>query len=219
MKSNTRTKAEREFEILEQISTEDDLHLILEFKEEILALVDKFGNSGQSGGSAPYTAQAVSSAIKKLCLQEPIAPITGEDSEWFFHDEVTPNCYQNTRLSSIFKDTKDSKPYYIDAIIFQGEDAYNSFSGCVEGVSSRQYIKSFPFTPKKFFINVYREPLPEDWTEEPFYENTYYDTKEFEETGVKNWKKEKYRYHIKNKKQVLDEVFEYYDVHTGEQKK
>jgi len=217
--SNTKAKAEKEFEILEKVSTEDNKVIVLEFKEEILALVDKFGNSGQSGGSAPYVAQMISSTVKKLCMQEPIAPLTGEDDEWFYHDELgSGNTYQNNRESAVFKETKDGRAYYLDAIIFQGEDVYDSFTGSVEGVNSRQYIKSFPFESKKFYVDVYREPLPEDWNEEPFYENKTYDQKEFGETGVKNWKVEKYRYHIKNKKQALDDVFEYYDIYTWEVK-
>ena len=71
--SNTTDKATLEFEVLR--STVDDA-IIMPFEKEILALVDKFGESGQSGGSAPYTAGAISSAVKKLCMQEPICDIT-----------------------------------------------------------------------------------------------------------------------------------------------
>ena len=63
--SNTKNKAKREFEILKK--TVKDA-IIAPFEKEILALVDKFDNSGQSGGSAPYAANAISQAVKKLCL-------------------------------------------------------------------------------------------------------------------------------------------------------
>ena len=59
--SNTKNKAVVEFEILEK--TVKDA-IISPFKDEILALVDKFGESGQSGGSAPYTAGAISGAVR-----------------------------------------------------------------------------------------------------------------------------------------------------------
>jgi len=72
--SNTKNKAEVEFEILEKTGKNA---IIVPFKKEILALIDKFADSGQSGSAAPYTAKAISQAVEHLCLQEPICPITG----------------------------------------------------------------------------------------------------------------------------------------------
>jgi hypothetical protein len=210
--TNTQSHAQVELDILSK-SVPDAL--ILEFRDEILALCEKFGKSGQSGGSAPYVAGALSSAVNKLCLQQTIAPITGDDSEWGspFDDDGT---VQNKRCYALFKQA-DGQCYYIDAIVWcadtPGESGNNwdNFSGSVNGITSRQYIKEFPFTPKTFYINVTREKLPHDWTEEPFYqEKDYYLTEEFEITGVKKWLVgDKYRYVIKDMKQ-LDEVWEYY---------
>jgi len=155
--TNTYQHAKRELDIL--VKTTPDA-IIRDFIPEILALCEKFGNSGQSGGSAPFTATALSQAIKKLCLFEPICPIIGIDEEWnecmMEKDNV---CYQNNRLSSIFKTGKNGNPYYIEAIVFKGQ------SGCCftgnsvtlkDGttIGSKQYIKSFPFTPKTFYIDV-----------------------------------------------------------------
>lgn len=150
--SNTKNKAVIEFDILKK--TVKDA-IIMPFKDEILALVDKFGESGQSGGSAPYTAEAISQAVKKLCLQKPICPITGIDDEWFEHDD---GHFQNTRLSSIFKKTKDGKPYYLDAIVFEGQNGSAFTSNSVKlkdgsVLKSRQFIK-LPFNPKTFYIDV-----------------------------------------------------------------
>jgi hypothetical protein len=210
--TNTQSHAEKELEILAN-NTPDAV--ILEFKDELLALCEKFGNSGQSGGSAPYVAGALSSAVKKLCLQQTIAPITGVDDEWsspFGNDETV----QNKRCYALFKQP-DGQCYYLDAIVWSadtpGESGNNwdNFSGSVNGITSRQYIKEFPFTPKTFYVNVTREKLPADWDQEPFYQDSdYYITSEFEETGIKRWiPGDKYRYIIKDMKQ-LDEVFEYY---------
>ena len=107
--SNTKNFAERELDILVKSNTDPENRPIIEaFIPEILALVDKFGNSGQSGGSAPYTASALSSAIKKLCMQEPICPITGIDEEWVDVSELCDGkiVYQNRRCSALFKDGK-----------------------------------------------------------------------------------------------------------------
>lgn len=222
--TNTQSYAQRELGILVKFCTDPDNRPIIEpFIPEILALCEKFGNSGQSGGSAPYTATALSQAIKKLCLQEPIMPMTGIDDEWVdvsrygdgsnASDEIL---YQNRRCGGLFKN-RNGRCWYLDAIVWKGDtegesgNDWDTFTGNVEGFLSRQYVKSFPFTPKTFYIEVTREQLPDDWTEEPFIEGKeWYDTAEYERTGIKNWHKNNYRYIIKDRSQ-LDRVFKYYD--------
>ena len=106
------TKAEQEFDILEQTNKGA---IVLEFKNEILALVNKFGNSGQSGGSAPYVSQIISNVVKKLCMQQSISPIMGTDDEWDdvseISDEKIGTIFQNERNSAIFKDNTGA--YYL----------------------------------------------------------------------------------------------------------
>ena len=165
MLSNTASFAKQELDILVKSAPDpDNRPIIEEFIPEIIALVDRFGKSGQSGGSAPYTANAISQAIKKLCLHEPICPITGVDDEWMDIDSNPKS--QNRRCSALFKDA-DNKAYYIDAIIWKTEKGH-CFSGSafLNGVKylSRQYVKSFPFTPKTFYIDVTeKEIAPNDW--------------------------------------------------------
>lgn len=77
--NNIRRHAEKELDILFNLKPD---HLLIEFKEEILNLCEKFGNSGQSGGSAHYTASSLSNMIKKLCLFETVTPILDSDDEW-----------------------------------------------------------------------------------------------------------------------------------------
>jgi hypothetical protein len=212
--TNTQSHAQVEFDILR--NTIPDA-IVLEFESEILALCEKFGMSGQSGGSAPYVSSAISSTVKKLCMQQTIAPLTGEEDEWVDQTKLSngETLFQNKRNSAVFKD--EQGVWYLDAIIWcadtPGESGNNwdTFCGTVQGIKSAQYVKSFPFDPKTFRINVTREILPKDWEEEPYFqENDYYITSEFEKTGIKNWTKgNKYRYVIKDMKQ-LDEVWKYY---------
>lgn len=191
----TLTHAQKELDILVKSAEANDRPIIEPFIPEILALVKKFGESGQSGGSAPYTASAISQAVKHLCLQKPICPITGIDEEWMDISDLGGGLtYQNNRLSSIFKQSKNDRPYFLDAIVWQGEDDYDTFIGTVNGISSRQYIKSFPFTPKTFYIDVVR-----DFNIEGL------ENKNIIETGLG-----KYTYKLKDENQ-LKEVFEYYD--------
>lgn len=158
---NTKSLAEQEFEILEQKYSDA---IVLEFKDEILNLVDKFGNSGQTGGSAPYYAEIISSAVKKLCLHETLSELTGEDDEWndisLYSNEEKGSIFQNNRNSALFKDKNGS--YYINAIKFRSKDEngdYTFTDNCVlynenKKLKSLQYIKNYPFSPKTFIIDV-----------------------------------------------------------------
>lgn len=194
--TNTQSHAKKELDILIK-STPDAI--IRHFVPEILALCEAFGKSGQSGGSAPYTAGALSQAIKKLCLHQPICPITGIDEEWndigvSLNRSEPIDEYQNNRCSNIFKKGKEGRAYFLDAIVWQGEDDYDTFTGSVNGVSSRQYIKSFPFEPKTFYVDVVRDFNVEGLEE-----------KDIIETGLG-----RYVYKLKDPTQ-LEEVFQYYD--------
>lgn len=165
--TNTQRHAQRELDILVKSSPDPENRPIIEpFIPEILALCEKFGESGQSGGSAPYTASALASAIKKLCLQEPICPITGEDDEWVDVRDMGDGeiLFQNSRECTLFKDSKGS--YYLDAITWktQKEITWGGIASLASGeqIRSRQRIKSFPFEPKTFIIDVIEEEVAKD---------------------------------------------------------
>lgn len=198
--TNTQNHTRREFQILRE--TVPDA-IILEFEPEILALCEAFGRSGQSGGSAPYTAGAIVSALKKLLLQDPITPITGEEQEWIDVSAYMggDTIYQNSREGGLFK--KGDVISYNSSIVWKGPREHDTFTGSVytpdlsELISSSQFVKSFPFIPKTFYVDVVYIPI---------------DQKDAEERGLY------YIQHgdnsctlsvIKDMSQ-LDEVFEYY---------
>lgn len=194
--SNTKTHAERELEILRTTSPDD---LVNEFSKEIIDLCEAFGNSGQSGYSAPYVAKAISQAVETLMLQQTIAPLTGEDDEW---NDVSSYAadgkpfFQNNRDSRVFKNGKTGASYFIEAVVFDS-DKGGRFTGNIpmsngKHIGSFQYIKSFPFTPKTFYIDV----IDHRW-------------KDGEETQADDnggW----WTHNIKDENQ-LKEVFDYYD--------
>lgn len=167
-KSNVYRHAELELAILcKSLPTPPNQQIVKDFIPEILKLVNKFGKSGQSGGSAPFVASAIANTVKKLCLFETICPITGLDEEWVDVREYgAPGDkmkYQNKRLSSAFKND-DGSAYYLDAIVWKNQKG-TTWSGSAilpNGKVLRCHggIKSFPFTPKTFTINV-REEEPE----------------------------------------------------------
>ena len=157
-------------DILVKNSTDPENRPIIEpFIPEILQLIAKFGASGQSGGSSPYTAAALSQAIKKLCLQEPICPIYGTDDEWVDVTQLSDGqiLFQNKRCSALFKD-ESGRSWYLDAIAWKNQEGMG-WSGNAkdkEGndIRSRAYVKSFPFEPKTFIIDVNQvEIAKDDW--------------------------------------------------------
>lgn len=155
-KGNTLKHAESELAYLRK-SVPDAV--ILEFEKEILALVKAFGRSGQSGGSAPFVSSAITQALQKLLMFKPIMPVTGEEWEWNYlqYKEMgSGDVKQNKRLSAVF--LEDGKAYYLDAVVFKGQDEWDTFTGNVEGVNSCLNIKSFPFEPKTFYVDVVRIP-------------------------------------------------------------
>ena len=169
--TNTQKRAAIEFSTLEKISPDA---VLLEFKEPILALCEAFGNSGQSGGSALYVASVIASAVKKLLLQEPIAPVTGEEEEWMDVSQYSngETWFQNTRCSALFKVGVDGDPHYIHAIVWKGPEEHDTFTGRVytpdmsELISSSQYIREFPFEPEIFYVDVIYLPISKGEAEE-----------------------------------------------------
>lgn len=189
--TNTGRHAELEIKALMKGNPENP---IKGMEKEIVALADAFGRSGQSGGSGPYTASLLSQLVRELCMQQPVSPLTGEDDEWEEITESKEKIFQNKRCGSIFKHEGD-KCKYIEAIIFEDEEGH-SFAGEVEGIFSAQGIKSFPFIPKTFYIDVVKEEakiiLPND--------KNFYERKDGS----------RYKYKIKDWDQLIP-VFEYYE--------
>lgn len=207
--NNFKKHFHRELDILRDNLDKDDKLLIEPFVDIIDEICDIFAGEGHSGGSAPYSAGALSQTIKKILLFEPLSPITGDDSEWVdVSDDMgrkendTP-VFQNSRCSAIFKDGKDGTAHYNHAIVWVGDTVgesgsvgWDTFTGTVEGIRSSQNIKSFPFKPKTFRIDVSRVP---------------YDPGKHLQSDAVSCGPGDFVYLIKDKSQ-LDEVFEYYDL-------
>jgi len=202
--TNTQKLAKKEFDILEKTTPDA---IVIPFKKEILNLCEKFGKSGQSGGSAPYTAFEISNVIKKLLLQEPICDITGDDDEWVDISEMGDGSimYQNSRCSGLFKNGIRSESYYIDAIIWKGEEEWDTYTGKVyiddinfNLIGSSQIVK-FPFKPKTFYIDVINIPISKVKAES---NNIHY---------IEDENNNCYYTILKDKNQ-LDEVFNYYEI-------
>ena len=163
-----KSHAQRELELLVEFNKDpNNRPIVEEFIPEILALVDKFMESDQSGGSAPYASHAIADTVKKLCMFEPISPIMGTDDEWNDISEWmdTPT-WQNNRCTSIFKDSNGIVTYG-KAIVFKSQTG-NYYGGSCDSnlgrITSTQCIKSLPFEPKTFIVDVFETGDDGDWT-------------------------------------------------------
>lgn len=144
----------------------------------VLELLEVFSKQGHSGMSASIVIQL----FTKLANHETISPLTGEEHEWNLisdigEDDDAPT-YQNNRNSAVFRKggPEDGECYYINAIVKRTQNGttwsgpfWKSKEDYLSGDESlrmycRGYIKSFPFTPKKFVIDVIEEEVaPDDW--------------------------------------------------------
>lgn len=150
-------KAEKEFDLL---GSQVPDAIALPFKNEVLNLVNAFANSGQSGGSAPMTAEVLSGVVKALCLQQTLTALTGEPDEWEDVSEMSgETSYQNKRNSAVFK-KEDGSCEYLYGVIFEDIDNGCTFTSnsivtrSGKLIPSAQKVKSFPFMPKKFYVRV-----------------------------------------------------------------
>jgi len=188
--TNTGKHAKAEMEALAKLEPD---HVLKGMEEEIVALADAFGRSGQSGGSAPYVAEVLARIVRDACMQEPVIPLTGEDDEW---EEVAKEdgtkIFQNKRCGTLFKHGDQVK--FIEAITFITNEG--AFGGTVEGISSIQLVKSFPFKPRTFHVPVITEEVKIILADD----KNFYERKD----GTR------YRHKIKDWDDLIP-VFEYYD--------
>jgi hypothetical protein len=92
----------------------------------MIELLEKFLEQWDSGGAV----SVVAPVFQRLLAGKPLTPITGEDSEWFVHNQEGMYA-QNIRCGSVFKDAKEGQAYDIN----------------LPG-PGRQYI-TFPYWPDK----------------------------------------------------------------------
>ena len=134
-------------------------------KAAIMELLTTFANQGHSGFSANY----IVNLFNKLAKYETLSPLTGNDDEWGNVSDMSGDrktLFQNNRDGRVFKN--DDGAFFTEAIIWteSGESSYTN-------KDSNRYIKSFPFTPKTFYVKVDKERNVLD-TEEYNKANAYY---------------------------------------------
>lgn len=133
----------------------------------VVELMEVFAKQGHSGCSASM----VSDLFNRLAGYEVITPLTGKDSEWNDISSMGENTlFQNNRNSAVFKNKNTGRSNYVDAIIWKTQtgDTYtgSAYMSALQDkrIHSSQYVKDFPFQPKKFYIDVIEtEVKKDDW--------------------------------------------------------
>lgn len=158
--SNLLDHFRREVEILRKKHNGDEL-IIDSMLPQIEALIMAFGEEGHSGASASIAGPVIVQTIKRAFAFEPLSPLTGDDDEWNDISEEMGSkekCFQNKRLSSVFKDEKGI--YYLNAIVWKELPDGGNWSGSVKlsdgrEIRSSAYIKDLNnFHSKSFYIDV-----------------------------------------------------------------
>lgn len=114
--------------------------------DQIMKLLEVFGQQGHSGTTAPYTVEVFS----RLALFKPLTPLTGEDWEW---NEMDKGVFQNRRCSHVFKqpDRFNGQAYDMEGVIFEDRD------GCRFINSESAVPIVFPYTPTRKYVKLDKE--------------------------------------------------------------
>ena len=123
---------------------------------DILEIIETFGEQGHSGTSANYAL----SALDRLLRWKPLTPLTGEDDEWHMVSQTdTYAAYQNKRCSSVFKDVyKNGSVSCVDndAIVVSDDGGH---TWCYMSDIKKEI--TFPYTPPIHAEKVYIEYINE----------------------------------------------------------
>ena len=142
-------------------NSEIDLRVYQNFKNVIIEILKIWDKQAHSGFTANFFALRIADLIKNVLLMKPFAPIQKGEEEFQkiaigkTKDDKNRYIYQSKRCAGLFKETATNIPSYEDAIIWKEANSKNpiTFTGCVNGIFSRQYIK-YPFVPVKFQVLV-----------------------------------------------------------------
>lgn len=147
--SNSISHARRELEILEAQAATDvedpagSLRMQKQMTADVLHVLKAIGDTGQSGGSIGYFLNLV----RRLALQQNVAPLIGDDSEWFYHGPEMGDMYQNLRNGAVFKNSAEGRAYYLDGYVTV-EPNGSTYTG---GTGGRCFIE-FPYMPETHYI-------------------------------------------------------------------
>jgi len=117
----------------------------------VMELVRLFSSQDHSGASA----KLVINLFEKVASYKTLTPISGKDEEW---NDMCDKEMQNNREGCLFKNKETGECTYLDAIIWRTQTGSTWCGSAIKKdgtkVTSRQIVKSFPFNPKTFYVDV-----------------------------------------------------------------
>lgn len=118
---------------------------------DILGIVERFGNQGHSGFSASY----VINLLTRLLSYKPLSTLTGEDDEWGeARNFGGKTVQQNIRCSAVFRENFDnSTAYSVDAVAWSDNGGITWFTRGGHN-DPREHIV-FPYAVPDKSIRVY----------------------------------------------------------------
>jgi len=127
--------------------------------ESVMELMKVFSDQGHSGCSAGM----VSNLFDKLSRYKPITPLTLKDDEWC---EIGTDKFQNKRRSSVFKDGKNGRAYFIDAY-YKKTQTGSTWSGSLDLQDGTRitkcYIKDVKSMPSVCIDVIETEVSKDNW--------------------------------------------------------
>ena len=127
--------------------------------DSVMELIKVFSEQGHSGCSASM----VSNLFDSLSRFKQITPLTLKDDEW---NEFGEGMFQNKRRSSVFKDGKDGRAYFIDAY-YKKTQTGSTLSGSLDlkgGTRvSKCYIKDVKSMPTICIDVIETEVSKDNW--------------------------------------------------------
>lgn len=105
--------------------------------EAVTELLLVFQKQGHSGMSAAYTADI----FHRLIKGEPLSPLTDAPDEWV---EVSEGVYQSRRVSHVFREKPEMRPYTIDGKAFSDDGGETYYTNR----DSRVYFDMPGYPPK-----------------------------------------------------------------------
>jgi hypothetical protein len=104
--------------------------------QKIISDMERFFDEYDSGGAVATMFHTIEDAtMRRLVAAKPLTPLTGSDDEWVDHGG---GVFQNTRCSSVFKDSR----------FYDGKLAYD-----IDAPEPRAAI-SFPYMPDRAIVDM-----------------------------------------------------------------
>lgn len=145
--------AEREFDILEEQTSEETKKLFGELRKSCIAMCELFEEQGTIGG---WKSKSILRLFAKLAAYLPLTPLQGTDDEWIEVDGDDDIMWINKRCPRVYK-TRSGNAFDVQGIVF-------SYDGSTWFKTKDSNVEiAFPYDvppqPAKIMLNKEEKPV------------------------------------------------------------